>query len=319
MNILYKYYSSSFDVKNHIESPSIKLSHVKSFNDPFEMQISHEHASMLAEMTLAHVTNKNDESKNEFINSYKIINSFFGVVSLTETHRNILMWSHYASSHKGVCVGYDTNFFEVVGNSNSYLPNDSFLNYSPQRVIYDSKRFDSEQQSDERSTINSILDAMRKKSDEWIYEKEHRCIVPFIWADKFKTYHQISQETENKIKSAIADSKIMMGEVDGEYEFNSEVENCALDFADNNEITILKNINLTSINSIYLGGKYDYKKTCEIKKIIESKPDVYGHIRLYKYEINPNNFSLDILPLSNVKLTKELDKETKDRISNYCL
>jgi hypothetical protein len=33
----------------------------------------------------------------------------FGIFALTEFRDNILMWSHYADSHKGLCIGFDTN------------------------------------------------------------------------------------------------------------------------------------------------------------------------------------------------------------------
>jgi len=35
-----------------------------------------------------------------------------GILSLSETKESILMWSHYANSHKGFCIGYDTKRIE---------------------------------------------------------------------------------------------------------------------------------------------------------------------------------------------------------------
>lgn len=35
-------------------------------------------------------------------------NSVWGVYSLTQTNRNYLLWSYYANSHKGFCVGLDS-------------------------------------------------------------------------------------------------------------------------------------------------------------------------------------------------------------------
>ena len=37
------------------------------------------------------------------------INKRFGILSLTSKPDNITMWSHYADSHKGICVGLDKN------------------------------------------------------------------------------------------------------------------------------------------------------------------------------------------------------------------
>ncbi|WP_394192600.1 DUF2971 domain-containing protein [Pseudoalteromonas atlantica] len=36
-------------------------------------------------------------------------NTLIGVLSLTEKNDNLLMWSHYAYSHKGFCIGFDKN------------------------------------------------------------------------------------------------------------------------------------------------------------------------------------------------------------------
>jgi hypothetical protein len=38
----------------------------------------------------------------------KNFNKTFGILSLTTESNNILMWSHYASSHTGFCIGYNT-------------------------------------------------------------------------------------------------------------------------------------------------------------------------------------------------------------------
>ncbi|HHQ4556901.1 TPA: DUF2971 domain-containing protein [Aeromonas hydrophila] len=318
MNTLYKYYSSYFDISEHIGSPSIKLAHVNSFNDPFETQIAHVHAESLAKISMELSNETGSASKHELIQSYKKLNSYFGVVSLTETHRNILMWSHYASSHKGVCVGYNKDFLEAQASKKAkYSNEEDILNYKPQRVIYDSKRFDLEQQ--ESNTLKSVLHAMRKKSDEWIYEKEHRCIVPFTWADKIKVSSPISKEATEIIEEALAESIIKNGKSENEFILNKINKFDIHRFTNNENFTAFKEINIKSINSIYLGGRFGHEKTCKMKQLIDSKPNLYGHIRLYKYEINENNFSLDIIPLSNVPLLTELDSITKDRILNYCL
>ena len=318
MNILYKYYSSSFDIKNHLESPAIKLAHVKSFNDPFETQISDIHAEKLADMIIQSSNTIDEVTKRNFVHSYKLISSLFGVVSLTETHRNILMWSHYASSHKGICVGYDIDFFDRLEKEKGGIAkNEAIIQYSPKRVIYDSKRFDLEQKIELDETLESIINAMGKKSDEWIYEKEHRCIVPFTWADKFIAHDWCPKSKLKRINKEYGQPQ---GEKANEYYFS--YPNRSLDvysIAQSNDFTVLKEISLESINSIYIGSNFGFKETCSLKTLIDSNPQKYSHIRLYKYEINPNDFALDILPLANVNLTYALDELTKNRVLQYSL
>ncbi len=32
-----------------------------------------------------------------------------GILSLASSNNNLLMWSHYASEHKGMCLGFERN------------------------------------------------------------------------------------------------------------------------------------------------------------------------------------------------------------------
>jgi Protein of unknown function (DUF2971) len=77
----------------------------------------------------------------------------------------ILMWSHYSNSHRGVRIGFEmpehTTRFQIIP-----------MEYQNSRVEYDLSRngFDV-----------AIQDALRKstrtKSDAWIYEQEHRLMT----------------------------------------------------------------------------------------------------------------------------------------------
>ena len=83
----------------------------------------------------------------------------YGVLSLAKKPNNILMWSHYADSHKGLCVGFDKKLlFESIGGS-----------IGP--VIY-SKKFPKIGLFDPAPV--SILRLLNTKSKIWSYEKEFR-------------------------------------------------------------------------------------------------------------------------------------------------
>ncbi|MBL0657493.1 DUF2971 domain-containing protein [Aeromonas dhakensis] len=299
MNVLYKYYSSNFDLKKHLESPSMKLSTTKSFNDPFEKNIPHDLATMLTEKLKSELPpDLKRYQDEEYISTYTEVSKSFGVTALTETHRNILMWAHYASSHRGLCIGYKSDFFDRLNK----LPKEYSSNtpiYMPKRVIYDYKRFDSEQHDSSHTTYDLIMRAMMTKSDEWIYEKEHRCIIPFSWADKFIKTEDVSFSTEQIIEGFLSDDKIdgpFIDEDTGviEYKFNG-FEYDARDLASCDGISIFKNIEIESIDSIYLGC--EYQGMANIIKLITSEQR-YKHIKLYRYTMDKNNFSLDLIPLA---------------------
>nr|WP_034332222.1 DUF2971 domain-containing protein [Herbaspirillum sp. B39] len=84
-----------------------------------------------------------------------------GIYSFSETARSMLMWSHYAADHKGLCF----QFFLPVGfeEIQTLLP-----------VEYGTKMKEIEFRNKQEEHIN----AFRFKSVEWRYEQEWRIIKP---------------------------------------------------------------------------------------------------------------------------------------------
>lgn len=91
----------------------------------------------------------------------KKFNNQFGILSLTPINDNILMWSHYANSHKGFCVGFDSEkLFESVGGSLGDVTYfDEYPDISPLEVWYEQHYKQS-----------------RSKAHFWNYEIEYRHI-----------------------------------------------------------------------------------------------------------------------------------------------
>jgi hypothetical protein len=84
----------------------------------------------------------------------------YGIFSLATHNDNLLMWSHYANSHRGLCIGFDINLLERV--SLGHLKKVTYSNEFYQIGINDEiKEFD-----------NLFL----LKSDHWAYEDEFRII-----------------------------------------------------------------------------------------------------------------------------------------------
>ena len=90
----------------------------------------------------------------------------FGILSLTESPDNVLMWAHYGNNHKGIAIGFDENheFFkgdEIVAG----LKRLNKVDYNQKRPVLSP------------STQNNPKVFLRK-SVEWAYEREWRFIKP---------------------------------------------------------------------------------------------------------------------------------------------
>ncbi|EKO3466506.1 DUF2971 domain-containing protein [Vibrio fluvialis] len=105
-----------------------------------------------------------------------------GVISFTENYNNLLMWSHYAHEHKGIVVEFD------------YEKLDYFFNYrlstrdTIERVLYNRERFSPLQ------TEVCVKDLLLTKSDDWIYEKEHRILPKLRLADYVRVDRELFEQ-----------------------------------------------------------------------------------------------------------------------------
>lgn len=105
-----------------------------------------------------------------------------GVISLSETPDNLLMWSHYAKDHKGISVEFNIDLQAPFSLFNiPYLHTASDMRFG--KVNYRKEReYPSAFNSSEVSVVAEHY--YLTKSEEWSYEKEHRFIVPFTMANK---------------------------------------------------------------------------------------------------------------------------------------
>lgn len=91
-----------------------------------------------------------------------------GVLSLSGTREEILLWSHYSDSHRGLCIE-----FRVQSESS---PFGSSLLASSEAVAYqDTYPEISLYEVDQRAWRRAIL---LTKAKQWKYEQEYRCIDP---------------------------------------------------------------------------------------------------------------------------------------------
>lgn len=298
MNILYKYYSSEFDIEKHLKCPSIKLANTASFNDPFEGVPSDKFIEYLVEKILVHNKIKNEEIKEQYKKSFIKKNNAYGVISLTETHRNMLMWAHYASSHKGVCIGYDINF--MPKKRFDQHPIDNLYDGLPKKVTYDRARFDEsyfdyslELKEDYDTFIyKCMMQALTIKGDEWIYEKEHRCIIPFSYADRCLL------NSNYNVEQFLYDGGLIKDKHG--YLFSNNLPDSLLRyaFAANHQCSMLIDINIEHIKSIYFGSQSNIDTMELIIELVKSTPEKFKHIKLYKYSVSNSLFDLNITSLN---------------------
>ncbi|KZN14449.1 hypothetical protein OA79_06210 [Marinomonas sp. TW1] len=105
-----------------------------------------------------------------------------GVISLTESPDNLLMWSHYAEDHQGIVIELDIDQldpFQLFNVAHIATSSDAMFD----KVNYRKKR-----PYDGSFLATSVQEIAKyyylTKSDEWMYEKEWRYIIPFTSANR---------------------------------------------------------------------------------------------------------------------------------------
>lgn len=93
-----------------------------------------------------------------------------GILSLTKSCTNSLMWSHYANMHRGYVIGFDEHneWFHTPDETVKYLQNLSPVTYSKSRF---------ELQQHELNT-DTAFGPFFQKSNHWDYEQEQRVLLP---------------------------------------------------------------------------------------------------------------------------------------------
>ncbi len=118
--------------------------------------------------------------KTDFINRER---QKRGITCFTEEHQNLLMWSQYAESHKGICVGFNLEKLYRSLKANCY--NEITL----LKVIYSEELQPLDYFEDE---FKAVINWLRTKSNLWKYEKEIRISfgpIDFIGCDhKFVSF-----------------------------------------------------------------------------------------------------------------------------------
>ncbi|PKQ76000.1 DUF2971 domain-containing protein [Aeromonas sobria] len=295
MRTLYKYYKCLPD--DYLLNPTLKLACPEHLNDPFESSIS-KFISEIPEQV---------DTRLEYLKA--VVNhvglsralSNTGVISMCETHRNLLMWAHYANEHNGFVIGYKDDILKDKFNERiTHIHN---ISKEPLKVNYDTIRFDSKS---EREYINSHKKAIRKilttKGDDWIYEKEHRYLIPIYLADSiFKKRSERNEEDEEIINNLISKSLLVKDDLSKKVYFKDRfteapyligrLEEEVSQLIKTNH-TFYINIDPSYITSVYFGCRYPKTSRLKWLTLIREQNERLSHIKLYQYEISKSDFSL---------------------------
>lgn len=178
---LYKYRSNDPDrLRNIVEGDRIYFSPPSKINDPFDCHVKFDNSGTKREWKkkferlmkdrlpgVNYQTRKIMAAQWVREGRHKRLENFddtermdeIGIFSMAEHPDNLLMWAHYASDHKGVCLQYSAKSdCDVFGKA---VP----ITYS---AVYPQHRYV------EVEVRDVILDYLETKSEHWSYEKEWR-------------------------------------------------------------------------------------------------------------------------------------------------
>lgn len=294
MQTYYKY-TSNFGIE-YLENPTIKISNTRYLNDPFESQTGD---NLIQVMVNALIRNGKDTTHDLVKNILDHLLNANGIFSVSETPRNPLMWAHYANEHSGLCIGFDGDIFssEKITDEPKY----SIAALQPMKINYDNYRFDRQNEINYRDEVySSVRKHLLTKSDEWIYEKEHRWIVPFY----FSTYITINEKSKNNkslltedycieeyINDAIAD-KCIVKEDENIYKI---VRNPDLTYAALSSfgcVNFIYKVNPKNIKSIHIGLRVSNEDVIDIYEKINEKDSKLSHVKLFKFKLSSKRFEL---------------------------
>jgi len=129
-----------------------------------------------------------DKRTGKVVTLFEAIENFTkeaGILSLTMTDNDPLLWSHYAEGHQGFCIGFSRSYFEDVilnswqdfsilgGAEVEYKEGPSYFN-----ILTDFAKEIVENKNPPREKLvdDIIISVFKTKSCKWCYEKEYRIL-----------------------------------------------------------------------------------------------------------------------------------------------
>jgi len=193
--ILYKYYSINKNFISWLSQRSFWFSKPQNFNDPFEFKIQE-----LSEKDIDNLDIKSLEAINPWYSRKDLIEKAldtyqnelynFWICSFSEIRDNILMWWHYADSHKWICIWFDIWDTKQSG-FHKIQYTEQYPNIDLENVWH----------------IDWLAKILITKSIDWSYEKEWRKIL--IEGDTSTEYGAEISEVIFWFKTSESDKKLV--------------------------------------------------------------------------------------------------------------
>ncbi|MCS6116231.1 DUF2971 domain-containing protein [Shewanella baltica] len=217
---LFKYCPIGKNQLSALAQKKIWYSKPAGFNDPFDTRFSvtgkkHVYVQETDSQKLRQMF---DEDMNDAVVHKKVslevaLDQFrtgieeLGILSLANSNTNLLMWSHYAAEHKGMCLEFERNADTKLSDSEAAKP----IHYTDNHPTLSAKAL-----LNQVDTLSSQRRILYSKSKHWEYEQEWRHIVEYgnqlhSWpAPLIAVYFGCKAEEPdiNLVKSVISDPKV---------------------------------------------------------------------------------------------------------------
>ena len=122
-------------LKKVFEDKTLRFTSPLSFNDPFEFRYPVKYLSPSSSVDLNNLVNSLFNN-NQFNNiALDFVLKGIGILSLSASNDDILMWSHYADHHKGIVLEFyeDHSFFSESTDDKKLIHNLEEVNYQIDR------------------------------------------------------------------------------------------------------------------------------------------------------------------------------------------
>lgn len=307
--LLFKYVSNLDYILN---DGYIRATQLSALNDPFEANYDKDGLNKLLKEL--------DYDSSFTIDYIEKEKHKIGVICFSESKDNLLMWSHYANEHKGGLIAF---YF----HENSLIEDMFLLENSWGKSVFDGKckavkyrkqpiykidKFDRDythifSQGEDRF----VYEIFEQKSEEWIYEKEHRIVLKLEQAhrvvidindiEKYK-YKEI-YVFKNLLENTSVINNDFIEFIDNKlYIYLEKIEdkNYRNDFGhlfaslakENPNIVFLFKISTRNIFSIAYGHRNSNIKKYEFK-------DKHRFFEMFKTNIDKSNYTLGFEEIKN--------------------
>ena len=169
-------FNDPFDCTIPVEIEDVSDSYVKERIVRLQREstpnISDDELQVIVDYEMSQRTWENPVELQKWHENYQESKFSQGIFGLSEPRDNLLMWSHYANSHKGFCVGFDTSALEaffkrIFEEDEKHIVFPVKVEYQRNYPIFRFHGMDYRE---------FYVRPLTTKSADWGYEKEYRYI-----------------------------------------------------------------------------------------------------------------------------------------------